>query len=1003
GIPYSFAGATVTPATPSREIVWSINSSDPATTAAAAISNNQLIISTAGTVVVTGTVVNGEGLGHDVKKYFTITTYQPTYNINDIKAINAIIDAYSLSGWTAASAEDGTVAPSTPGTEITWSSATDNKRLEGLNLSGLNLTGNQLDLTKLTAMTSLDVSGNELTGLNVTGLTALTTLDCSGNKILDLDLSSCTALASGTLTGTGQSLAPITLTGISTTKNEAAISLTRQLGGLTTGITHDLSGSKLISTDYTITSTPFSIATGSAGNDLSGTLNLTYVRFYAVSGITSVPETAGRGVALTLVGAVEPDNASFQNIVWSVDNAGTTGATIGGPGNDVLSTTTDGIVVVKATIANGLSNDPADSPRDYTQTFSITVSAQVAATKVVIDQADPSSGTNPDVVIAFGDTTQLTAQVLDASDVLATDQTVTWSSSDETVAKVHPISGKVIAVNSGQTTITVTSVDGGHQASILLEVGSPVAVTGVSLNETTATIGADGTLQLTATVAPANASNKNVTWSSSDITVATVVNGLVTAVSTGTATITATSVADPTKTATCTITVDPPVAATSVTVSPNAANLGVGATQQLTATVNSATSGVPATNQNVTWSDGGLGFATVDVNGLVTAVAVGTETITATSADGGFTATATITVSAAVPVTAVSISPSTAVTLTPGATQTLTANLTPTNGTVTSIAWSSDNTAVASVDAAGIVTAGTTTGTATITVTVNGSITATKTITVSAAPTTYAVTVSSSGSGASGSGSYAAGATVSISAGTAPAGYQFSHWTASPSLTFANAGSPSTSFTMPANAVTVTAHFSAIPDPGPGPDPNPPTDPDLIDIYNAIDLVQYSTISIPQSSGNTQESVSQWLVSHLNALFAQHYYNVTVSISGFSAFEPAVAGSAANPKGTNGSAVFSATFSKGSSSVHVSYLNGRIVATTFTGNESAELQPLKAVGGYNALLVSGLFAGDDLRIYSMSGQLVYSTRVNATEVRVDLARGIYVVISGKRTVKASVR
>ena len=76
--------------------------------------------------------------------------------------------------------------------------------------------------------------------------------------------------------------------------------------------------------------------------------------------------------------------------------------------------------------------------------------------------------------------------------------------------------------------------------------------------------------------------------------------------------------------------------------------------------------------------------------------------------------------------------------------------------------------------------------------------------------TTYAVTVNG-GSGVTGSGNYAAGETVSITAGTPPAGQQFKNWTtASSGVTFADANSANTSFTMPANAVTVTANFGAV-------------------------------------------------------------------------------------------------------------------------------------------------------------------------------------------------
>ncbi len=82
-----------------------------------------------------------------------------------------------------------------------------------------------------------------------------------------------------------------------------------------------------------------------------------------------------------------------------------------------------------------------------------------------------------------------------------------------------------------------------------------VDVTGVSLDKTTANLDIGGTVKLTATIAPANATNKNVTWSSSNEAVATVDNGLVTAVSAGNSTITVTT-ADGSKIATCEVTVN---------------------------------------------------------------------------------------------------------------------------------------------------------------------------------------------------------------------------------------------------------------------------------------------------------------------------------------------------------------------------------------------------------------------------------------------------------------
>ena len=93
------------------------------------------------------------------------------------------------------------------------------------------------------------------------------------------------------------------------------------------------------------------------------------------------------------------------------------------------------------------------------------------------------------------------------------------------------------------------------ELSITINEPATISVTGVSLDQNTLTLAEDGTAQLTATVEPANATNKDVTWSSDDEAVATVdADGKVTAVGAGTATITVTA-ADGNKTATCAVTV----------------------------------------------------------------------------------------------------------------------------------------------------------------------------------------------------------------------------------------------------------------------------------------------------------------------------------------------------------------------------------------------------------------------------------------------------------------
>ena len=168
-----------------------------------------------------------------------------------------------------------------------------------------------------------------------------------------------------------------------------------------------------------------------------------------------------------------------------------------------------------------------------------------------------------------------------------------------------------------------------------------VDVTGVTLSDSTATITAGQTKTLTATVAPENATDKTVSWSSSDEAVATVEDGVVTAVAAGTATITVTTT-DGGFTATCAVTVEAAtVAVTGVTVSPETDTIAVSDTITLTATVAPEN----ATNKTVTWSSSDDAIATVTDAGVVEGKSAGTATITVTTEDGNFTDTAAITVS----------------------------------------------------------------------------------------------------------------------------------------------------------------------------------------------------------------------------------------------------------------------------------------------------------------------------------------------------------------------
>ncbi len=223
----------------------------------------------------------------------------------------------------------------------------------------------------------------------------------------------------------------------------------------------------------------------------------------------------------------------------------------------------------------------------------------------------------------------------------ATNQGVTWSSSAANVASVDA-TGTVTANAPGTAVITATSNDGGKTASCAVTVSqAAIPVTGVTLDQATASVAVSASLQLTATVLPAEATNKTVRWTSSNPAVAGVdQSGKVSGVAPGTAVITATT-ADGGKAAACTVTVTPAtVPVTGVTLNQATASVGVNATLQLTATVLPAN----ATNKGVTWTSSNPAAATVDQSGKVTGKAIGTTVITVTTADGGKTAACTVTV-----------------------------------------------------------------------------------------------------------------------------------------------------------------------------------------------------------------------------------------------------------------------------------------------------------------------------------------------------------------------
>jgi uncharacterized protein YjdB len=237
------------------------------------------------------------------------------------------------------------------------------------------------------------------------------------------------------------------------------------------------------------------------------------------------------------------------------------------------------------------------------------------------------------IALYNGDSETLVATVVPYT---APDLRVTWSSSNVAVATVTN-TGVVTAVGPGIATITATTVEGGKTATCEVSVVS--LVTGVVLDKNTASILFGQTLQLTATVLPINAGNKNVTWTCDSPFVASVdQNGLVTTVGTGPAIITVTT-EDGRFTDTCNILVTTPVS--KITISPATVTIESGDMHWPTVTVEPFN----AANSNLQWSSSNTAAATVNQVGIVTGVGAGVATITATALDGsGVTGTCTVTV-----------------------------------------------------------------------------------------------------------------------------------------------------------------------------------------------------------------------------------------------------------------------------------------------------------------------------------------------------------------------
>ena len=278
----------------------------------------------------------------------------------------------------------------------------------------------------------------------------------------------------------------------------------------------------------------------------------------------------------------------------------------------------------------------------------------------------------------------------------ATIQKVVWSSNKPAVATVDE-NGMVTGVAKGQAKIEAKALDGsGVAGSIIITVMQNVEE--ITLKETDITVAVNKTQKAVATLLPANADNKKVTWTSSDEGIAVVrTDGSITGKQPGTCVVTVTSVSNPSVSASMNVTVVQPV--TKIVVSSPAKTIFVGERTEMDAMCQPEN----ATNQNVTWNSRRPAVATVDESGVVTGVARGQAVIEAKATDGS-NVTGTYTITVAQDVNEVTLK-ETSITVAVPKSHRVAATVLPKDADNKKLTWTSSDEGIASVKTDGTIVA----------------------------------------------------------------------------------------------------------------------------------------------------------------------------------------------------------------------------------------------------------------------------------------------------------
>lgn len=553
-------------------------------------------------------------------------------------------------------------------TNLSFIDVSRNKKLEVLALGGTDISS--LNTTKCPALKELYVWGTNITQLDVTKNTELIELDAEDLNISEIDVSHCTKLKNLYLSHTN-------VTELDISNNELIVDLDFGKEGLTVRI-------NCVKVPYNYRSYGDGVVFSCNGKIIpsncyiswDGKVYDNYSRVYIDIGV---------GESITVQAIPYPDNAEASfNWLSSDDNV----ATVNG---GMITGKKEGYVSIFAIPTTG-----GKRAECY-----ITVKPAVKSVKIYENE-------KPDLM-KVGEYWRL---IYSQTPYEAADRGAQWSSSNPDVVAIVYLSDNfgnkepyAKAIAPGKATISVKTISGGISSTSEVNVIERIVpVTSVLISPSKLNLTAGETYELTTIVNPSNATNKTVSWSSSNTAVAAVSSdGTVTANAAGSATITCTT-QDGGKKATCSVSVKTAtIFVTGVSLNNTSLSLQEGETSTLEATVSPSN----ATNNAVTWSSSNTDVATVTASGVVTANSAGSATITCTTKDGSKTATCKVTVTK--PVTTVSVTGvslnKTSLSLTVGDSQKLTSTVQPSNATNKSVTWKSSSTAVATVDANGNVKA----------------------------------------------------------------------------------------------------------------------------------------------------------------------------------------------------------------------------------------------------------------------------------------------------------